>query len=65
MTAKLFNSDTAAWDRFAAAALSAVVDGNESPDQAATAAALLADKLLEERTKRTKAASDYLSGKTE
>ena len=64
MTIRLFNSDTAAWDAFAAAALSAVVEGSESPDQAAAVAALLADKLLEERLARTKAASDYLSGNT-
>lgn len=65
MTVKLFQSDTAAWDAFAAAALSATVNGSTSPEQAVSVAAQLADKLLEERAARTKAASDFISGKTQ
>lgn len=56
----LFSEQTQAWDRYAAAALSATVNTTESPQQAVDAAAELADGLLKEREKRIKAAKEQL-----
>ncbi|WP_285359902.1 hypothetical protein [Pseudomonas sp. fls2-241-TYG-175] len=61
---KLFADEAAAWDQYASAALGATIAASQSPEQAVEVAADLADGLLRERKKRTKAAGDFISGKT-
>ncbi|MFJ2456775.1 hypothetical protein ACIOWK_34660 [Pseudomonas protegens] len=61
---RVFANEAAAWDQYAAAALGATIVGSKSSEQAVQVAADLADGLLRERQKRTKAAGDYLSSKT-
>ncbi|CAM3077840.1 hypothetical protein BZK31_00400 [Pseudomonas floridensis] len=56
----LFNDEVLAWDRYAAAALSTTIIQTETAEEAAAAAADLADKLVKEREKRIKAAKEHL-----
>ena len=56
----LFTDEVQAWDRYAAAALSAVADRAEPCEKVVQAAAELADGMLRERQKRIKAAKEQL-----
>jgi hypothetical protein len=56
----LFTDEIQAWDRYAAAALGSTARTAGSAEEAARAAATLADELLRERQKRIKAMNEQL-----
>jgi hypothetical protein len=64
MTTLLYQSDSAAWDQYAAAALTGfLAKGDYSWTQATAKAAEAADQLLLERKARTDAANERQFGK--
>ncbi len=62
MTTPVFQVDQDAWDKFAAAALTAAIHDSDSAEQAAIVAATVADELLKLRKERQDAADKHLKG---